>query len=122
MDESQNLFELNRARTESGPEKIEASAQSDSGPNTGLYVIVGGVALIADILGWIPLVGWLIASPFTGGIMLWKVLTHQGKKSPANKILANIAVKFNPISSWIPSNLLFVRSSYREHKKLVQIK
>jgi hypothetical protein len=122
MSENQDLSELNQSRAESEPERIEASIQSNSGPNSVIYGIVGGVGLIADILGWIPLVGWLLAAPFTGGIMLWKVLTHQGKKSPAGKILANIAVKFNPISGWVPSNMLFVIYSYREHKKLAQTK
>ena len=121
IEERTYEYELNRMRKDEnelqeGP--TESSPKSDAKPNLGVYMIVGGIAIIADLLGLIPLLGWLLSFPFVCALTLWKICTHQTKKSPLGKIIANIAVKSNPISGFVPSNMLFVIASYVEHTKL----
>jgi len=108
------LAELNIDRYKNEDEEPKATANPKNGPNIGLYMILGVVAVVGDLVGLIPVLGALLRLPFAGIIWLWRLISGNFKTSPAQKIMTNALLGATPL----PSNTTFIASCYLEETKL----
>jgi len=86
----------------------------DSGPNIVIYIfMVGLIGLPGDLLKFIPVLGGILAFPFTAMMWFWRVLSGRFKTSPIQKIMVNGALQAVPFT-----NTFFLTSCYMEETKL----
>jgi len=114
--ERQNLALLNQERAEE--EETEAAASTQTGdssrPNFVVYIFLLPIAVVGDLLGLIPVLGAVLRFPFAMVIWLWRLLSGNFKKSPAQKIITSAITGATPL----PANTTFVASCYLEETKL----
>lgn len=112
--------QLNQSRQEKGQQegKITKNAAPDTPSNPIMAMIMTGVAIVADIGGAIPIVGWFIAGPALGIIWLWRIMGHQTgpKKDPTFQLLSAFGAKIIPFP--LPTYTTFVLYSYGKDTKL----
>jgi hypothetical protein len=108
------LAELNMDRYENEDEEPEITTNPEYGPNIGLYMILGIVAVMGDLVGLIPVLGALLRLPFAGIIWLWRLMSGNFKTSPTQKVITNALLGATPL----PSNTTFIASCYLEETKL----
>jgi hypothetical protein len=109
--EEENLLELNQDRN--FPEKTTLKTDAKPGPNIVIYMLLGAVAIPSDLLKLIPILGTILALPFSLILWLWRGMSSRFKQSPVQKIA------INGIFSGIPfTNTAFVVSCFAEETKL----
>ncbi|OGZ34835.1 MAG: hypothetical protein A2V60_00805 [Candidatus Portnoybacteria bacterium RIFCSPHIGHO2_01_FULL_39_19] len=117
--ERENLSELNQER---GPEQTgdkKSATHSDSKPNIVVYAIMATIGGIGDLLALIiplPVIASILRFPFSLTIWFWKLCSGKLKESPGQKILKNAIWGATPV----PSNTMFIVTSYLEETKLGQ--
>jgi hypothetical protein len=118
--ERQRKSQLNQSRQEKSQQegKISKNSAPDTSPNPIVAMIMTGVAIVADIGGAIPIVGWFIAGPALGIIWLWRIFGHQTgpKKDPIFQLLSAFGAKIIPFP--LPTYTTFVLYSYGKDTKL----
>jgi len=118
-EERENLSQLNQGRQESTAKKTTATKEATTEPpNFVVVIFMLIVALIADVGGAIPIVGFLIAGLALGIIWLWRIFSHQTgpKKDPSFQLLAALGSKIIPFP--IPTYTAFVLYSYTKDTEL----
>lgn len=113
--------QLNQSRRENVAKKTMASDGIDadaSPPNFVVGAFMLGVAIVADLGGAIPIVGWFIAGLALGIIWLWRIFSHQTgpKKDPTFQLLSALAAKIIPFP--LPTYTTFVLYTYGKDTKL----
>ena len=112
--------QLNQSRQESTAKKTTASGEkgTETAPNFIVVIFMLIVALMADIAGAIPIVGFLIAGLALGIIWFWRIFSHQigPKKDPTFQLLSALAAKIIPFP--LPTYTTFVLYSYIKDTEL----
>jgi hypothetical protein len=120
IQQRQYQSKLNQGRQENAAQKTMTASDidTDTSPNfvVGAFMLI--VAVVADIGGAIPIVGWFIAGPALGIIWLWRIFSHQTgpKKDPTFQLLSAFGAKIIPFP--LPTYTTFVLYAYGKDTKL----
>jgi len=110
-DEQNNLAALNGDRNK---ERENPETEQSSGPNIVIYIFMEGlIGLPGDLLRLIPVVGAILAFPFSAAMWFWRAMSSRFKNSPLQKILTNGILEAIPFT-----NTFFLTSCYLEETKL----
>jgi hypothetical protein len=110
--EYQMALAQDRNEAEEEPETI--TAEQSSRPDFVAYMFLEGlVGLPGDLLKFIPLVGTILALPFSLIMIFIEYFKGKGFKNPVEKITKH------SLTGWIPfSNTYFLTSCYIEETKI----
>jgi O-antigen/teichoic acid export membrane protein len=109
--------QLKQDRQEEAQQKTAGSTTMNEPPNIVITMLFLGLAIIGDIAGLIPVIGWVISYPILGFIWLWRFLRHQTgpKKDPTLQLLLSSLGRALP---FVPTCSVLVLYTYGMDTKL----
>lgn len=125
-NEKEQIAELNESRAEEESKILKAKTSEKNPPNTAEMMLVLGVAIIVDVLGFlsdltlflsIPM--RIIALPMLGGLLLWRLM-KKGEKDYTLQIGLTALAEISPLGGFLPSWTIFVLYVWFKDTKIGQ--